>query len=88
MNSQREKEKIITKIFDENNVDIVFCHNHSKIAAFKIDDNYFILTGSMNAGNNARIESLEVIESKEFYLFIEGIFDKFKKEFSIKKRYG
>ena len=87
MNSQRTKERLITKIFDESNVDIVFCHNHAKIAAMKIDDNYFVLTGSMNAGNNARIETLQIYNSKEYYLFIEKTYNQFEDKFQINKRY-
>ena len=87
MNSKREKERLITKIFDENNVDICFCHNHSKIASFKIGDNFFTLTGSMNAGNNARIESLPIINSKKMYTFVSETFDVFKEKFIINKRY-
>lgn len=45
MNSKRQKERLITQIFDNNNVEIVFCHNHAKIAAIKIEDNYFVLSG-------------------------------------------
>jgi hypothetical protein len=88
MNSQRTKERLITSILDENNVDIVFCHNHSKIISFKIGDNYFTLTGSMNAGNNARIESLEIINSRKMFDFVDGCFYKFSDKFSLKKRYA
>ena len=87
MNSQRAKERIITKLFDENNVEIVFCHNHAKIAAIKIGQNHFVLSGSMNAGNNARIESLEISNSIEKYKFTEKCYNKFKDEFQINKRY-
>lgn len=87
MNSQRTKERLITSIFDENNVEIVFCHNHAKIVSFKIGDNYFTLTGSMNAGNNARVESLELINDKKMYDFISNTFDVFKDKFQITKRY-
>jgi hypothetical protein len=88
MNSQREKERVITEIFDKNNVDVVFCHNHAKIAAVKIGDNYFVLSGSMNAGNNARIETLHISNSKSNYEFISGVFNQLSSKFSIKKRYG
>ncbi|NCB85387.1 MAG: hypothetical protein EOM44_12980 [Bacteroidia bacterium] len=88
MNSQRQKERVITQIFDENNVNIVFCHNHSKIASFKIGENYFTLTGSMNAGNNARIESIEIMNSKKMYDFINQTFTVFSEKFSINKRYA
>ena len=87
MNSQRQKERVITQIFDESNVDIVFCHNHAKIAAIKIQDNYYVFSGSMNAGNNARIETLQITNSIDNYKFIETIFNKFKAEYQINKRY-
>lgn len=88
MNSKRDKEKMITKIFDESNVEIVFCHSHAKVVSFKIDENYFTLVGSMNAGTNAKIENLNIINSKEMYNFVLKTFDELKSKFSIKKRYG
>ena len=87
MNSQRQKERLITKIFDNNNVEIVFCHNHSKIAAININDDYYVLSGSMNAGNNARIENLQINNNKEMFDFIETTFETLKKDFQINKRY-
>lgn len=87
MNSKREKERMITRIFDNLNVEIVFCHNHAKIAAIKIDDNYYVLSGSMNAGNNARVETLQISNNKELYNFIAKIYNKLKAEFQINKRY-
>jgi hypothetical protein len=87
VNSSREKERLITKIFDKANVEIVFCHNHAKIASFKIGDNFFTLIGSMNAGTNAKIENLNIINSKEMYSFVLKTFDIMKNKFSIKKRY-
>jgi hypothetical protein len=87
MNSKREKERMITKIFDDANTEIVFCHNHAKIAAIKINDNYYVLSGSMNAGNNARVETLQISNNKEHYNFITKIYNKLKAEFQINKRY-
>ena len=87
MNSKRQKERLITQIFDKNNVDIVFCHNHSKIAAININGDYYVLSGSMNAGNNARIEQLTINNNKQHYDFIDQTFEKFKSEFQINKRY-
>lgn len=63
MNSKRQKERLITQIFDNNNVEIVFCHNH------------------------ARIEQLQITNSKEHYEFILSTFEKLKTEFQINKRY-
>jgi hypothetical protein len=88
MNSKRDKERMITRLFDESNIEIVFCHNHAKIAAFKIEENFFTLIGSMNVGTNARIENLNIINSKEMYNFVLKTFDELKAKFSIKKRYG
>jgi hypothetical protein len=87
MNSQRQKERIITEIFDKNNVEIVFCHNHSKIIAINIESDYYVLSGSMNAGNNARIESLHIINSFEMYNFVLNSYFEFKDKFQINKRY-
>ena len=87
MNSQRQKERVITDILDKANVEIVFCHNHAKIAAIKIGDNHFVLSGSMNAGNNARIESLQVVNSKKHFDFVLKLYEKMKDEYQIKKRY-
>lgn len=87
MNSKREKERMITRIFDNTNTEIVFCHNHAKIAAIKINDNYYVLSGSMNAGNNARVETLQISNNKELYNFIAKIYNKLKAEFQINKRY-
>lgn len=41
----------------------------------------------MNAGNNARIEQLQITNSKEHYEFILSTFEKLKTEFQINKRY-
>lgn len=87
MNSKREKERVITRIFDNSNVEIVFCHNHAKIAAVRINDDYYVLSGSMNAGNNARIETLQLSNSEAHYNFIKGVFKRFRSEFQINKRY-
>ena len=87
MNSKRDKERLITKIFDEEKVKIVFCHNHSKIASFKIGNDFYILTGSMNAGTNAKIETLQIFNDENMYNFIAETFDFFSKKFQIKKRY-
>ena len=87
MNSKRQKERLITQIFDNSNVEIVFCHNHAKIAAINIGNDYFVLSGSMNAGNNARIESIQIINSKTHFDFVSELFDKFKNEYQINKRY-
>jgi hypothetical protein len=87
MNSKRDKERMITRLFDESNVEIIFCHNHAKMVAFKIGENYFSLIGSMNAGTNAKIENLNIINSKEMYNFIIETFKAMKEKFSIKKKY-
>jgi hypothetical protein len=87
MNSKREKERMITRIFDNTNTEIVFCHNHAKIAAIKINDNYYVLSGSMNAGNNARVETLQISNNKQNYDFIVNVYNKLKTEFQINKRY-
>ena len=87
MNSKREKERMITRIFDNTNTEIVFCHNHAKLAAIKINDNYYVLSGSMNAGNNARIETLQISNNINLYDFIVKTYDKLKTEFQINKRY-
>lgn len=87
MNSKREKERMITRIFDNANTEIVFCHNHAKLAAIKINDNYYVLSGSMNAGNNARIETLQISNNINLYDFIVKTYDKLKTEFQINKRY-
>ena len=87
MNSKKDKKRMITRLFDEANVEIVFCHNHAKIVAFRINENYYTLIGSMNVGTNARIENLNIINSKEMYNFIIETFNVMKEKFSIKKRY-
>lgn len=87
MNSKREKESVILKNFDNTNVEIVFCHSHAKLAAIKINDNYYVLSGSMNAGNNARIETLQISNNINLYDFIVKTYDKLKTEFQINKRY-
>lgn len=87
MNSKREKERVITRIFDNLNVEIVFCHNHAKLAALKINDNYYVLSGSMNAGSNPKIETLQIFNNISFYDFIVKTYDKLKTEFQINKRY-
>ena len=87
MNSKREKERMITRIFDNLNVEIVFCHNHAKLSAIKINDNYYVLSGSMNAGNTARIEPLQISNNRSLYEFTAKTYDKLKSEFQINKRY-
>lgn len=87
MNSKRDKERMITRLFDEANINIVFCHNHAKICAFKIGNDFYTLIGSMNVGTNARIENLNIINSEEMYNFVLKSFNVMKEKFSIKKRY-
>lgn len=87
MNSKRQKERMITEILDNSNAEIVFCHNHAKIAAIQIGENFFVLSGSMNAGNNARIENLQIINSKKHFEFISDLFNKLKEDYQINKRY-
>jgi hypothetical protein len=87
MNTKREKERLITRLFDNNNVEIVFCNSHAKIASFKINDNYYTLVGSMNAGSNEKIENLNIINSFEMYSFIEKSFKEIKEKYRGKKRY-
>ena len=87
MNSNRLKEKLIWEILENNNVDFVFVHSHAKIVSFKINDNHYTLSGSMNAGANARVESLQINNSKKMYDFIDDSFEMLREKFSIKKRY-
>ena len=86
MNSNRRKEKLIWEVLDNNNVDFVFVHSHAKIVSFRIGENYYTLSGSMNAGANARVESLQLNNSIRMYDFIDETFEMLRKKFSVKKR--
>lgn len=87
MNSQREKERLITRLLEKGCEDVVFCHNHAKVVTAKIGDNYITLTGSMNSGNNARIETLEIFNCEKMYNFIAKQYEYLKQHFRIKPRY-
>ena len=87
INSKREKERLVTKVFESNNVDITFCHSHAKIISAKFDDNYITITGSMNAGTNAKIETLQVLNNKQMYDFVANNYQMLKEKFNIPKRY-
>lgn len=87
MNSKRQKERMITEILDNSNAEIVFCHNHAKIAAIKIGADFFVLSGSMNAGNNARIENLQIVNSEAHFNFVSKLYNKMKDKYQINKRY-
>lgn len=87
MNSQRQKERVISDVLEKANVNFVFCHNHAKLMSIKIGDNYYTLTGSMNAGNNARVETLQIYNSEQLYNFTDSTFDLLAKDFRIEKRY-
>ena len=50
-------------------------------------DNFFNLVGSMNAGSNAKIENLQIINSEKMFDFIDSNFKLLQKDFEIKKRY-
>lgn len=65
MNSKREKERVITRLL-ETKTSFIFVHNHAKLLTVKLKNgDYFTLTGSMNAGNNARVENLQIIGGGE-----------------------
>lgn len=87
MNSQREKERVITRVLEQGNSEIVFCHNHAKIISAKIGNEYITLTGSMNAGANARIETLEIFNDKKMYTFVENQYNLLKEKFRVQPRY-
>ena len=53
-----------------DNVKLIFCFNHTKIMAIKTTDNrYFVVEGSGNLSNNARIEQYLFEQSKEMFDF-------------------
>lgn len=87
MNSQREKERVITRVLEKGKSEIVFCHNHAKIISAKIGDEYITLTGSMNAGANARVETLEIFNCKKMYNFVAEQYEYLKQHFRINPRY-
>ena len=87
MNSQREKERLITRLLEQGDSEIVFCHNHAKIIAAKFRNDYITLTGSMNAGANARIETLEIFNCEKMYNFVAEQYEYLKQHFRIKSRY-
>lgn len=47
---------------------------HNKAVAFRMGDDYYVLNGSGNAGNNARNENYYFIRSEEFYNKIKKYF--------------
>lgn len=87
INSKREKERLISNILENENVDFIFCHNHAKLIGIKIEDDYYTLTGSMNAGTNAKIETLQIFNSKEVFNFVKKTATLLERDFKIEKRY-
>lgn len=51
------------------NIKIIFTWNHTKIILAKTDENYFVIEGSGNISDNARIEQYLFENCKETYLF-------------------
>lgn len=52
-----------------------FKRNHSKMLLFKIDNNFYIITGSGNASINSRIENYILENNKQKYNQIKSFFE-------------
>lgn len=48
---------------------MAYCHNHAKIAAIRTKNNYYVIEGSENMSDNARIEQYVVDNDKLIYDF-------------------
>ena len=53
----------------KENVTFAYVHNHAKVLCLKTGDNYYVLEGSGNMSDNARIEQYRYENNKEIYDF-------------------
>lgn len=67
---ERSAQMLIEFAKDKENIKIVFCWNHTKIMGVKTnDDKYYIVEGSGNMTDNAKIEQYLFEQSKEMFYF-------------------
>ena len=65
---EQSAQMLIEFAKDKENIKIVFCWNHTKIMGVKTnDDKYYIVEGSGNMTDNAKIEQYLFEQSKEMY---------------------
>lgn len=51
------------------NINIFYCVNHAKIICVRTDKNWYVIEGSGNMSNNARIEQYTIDNSEDVYNF-------------------
>ena len=67
---ERSAQMLIEFAKGKENIKIVFCWNHTKIMGVKTnDDRYYIIEGSGNMTDNAKIEQYLFEQSKEMFYF-------------------
>ena len=67
---EQSAQMLIEFAKDKENIKIVFCWNHTKIMGVKTnDDKYYIVEGSGNMTDNAKIEQYLFEQSKEMFYF-------------------
>jgi hypothetical protein len=62
-------EKLKYLAITDNRVKAVFCHNHTKIIGIKTKDTAYVIEGSGNLTENARIEQYMIENSDEIFEF-------------------
>jgi len=61
-----------------NGISLIFCWNHTKIILAKSDKNYYVIEGSGNLSDNARIEQYLIEDCEETYNFHKNWIDEIK----------
>lgn len=88
VNSKSEKQTFIRDSLLSGKINFITCHSHAKISAIKINDNYYVISGSMNFGNNAKVEQLIVDNSQHLYEMINNTYEEMKLFYLKKQRNG
>lgn len=61
--------KLVNYCNKNKNFEAIYLHNHAKVLCLKTGDNYYVLEGSGNMSDNARIEQYRYENNKEIYDF-------------------
>ena len=83
-NTKTAKDKFLYSMIESvGGAKVFYARTHAKLIAFNIDDDYFVITGSLNVGSNSNIETMQIFNSKDFYDFVikssNDIINKLKK---------
>ena len=83
-NVKTAKDKFLYSMIESvGGAKVFYARTHAKLIAFKIDNDYFVITGSLNVGSSSNIETMQIFNSEDFYNFVikssNDIINKLKK---------